>query len=97
MAYVKLQLSGRCGVSVAELELDGQLMADPLSLSDFPSLAAAGSGAVRAVVEGDAEGQVEGEEEKQQTEEEARRDARDLDSLNDEDLADDLQHAARIR
>ena len=44
--YVKLQLAARCGLSAAslELELDGQAMADPLSLSDFPSLAATGSG-----------------------------------------------------
>ena len=97
MDYVKLQLAGRCGVQVSalELELDGKAMADPLSLSDFPSLAASGRGVVRVVLEGGADGATE--EEKEQAEEEAERDARDLESLNDEDLADDFQHGARIR
>ena len=94
MDYVKLQLCSRhqLAVSAVELELDGRVMADPLSLSDFPSLATKGSGVVRALVEG---GAVEVAEEQKEAQDDA--DARDLESLNDEDLADDLQHQARIR
>ena len=93
--YVKLQLCSRFKLAIAhiELELDGRVMADPLSLSDFPTLAEKGSGVVRVVAEGN--GRAEVEEEKEANEEEER-DARDLASLNDEDLADDLHHIVRV-
>jgi hypothetical protein len=82
-----------------ELELEGRVMADPLSLSDFPSLAQRGCGVVRAVVDGASEL----EEEKERATDEGEGDgegnevAKDLASLNDEDLADQLQRGAHIR
>jgi hypothetical protein len=72
-------------VLLQELELAGKAMADPLSLSDFPSLLSSGRGVVRVLLS--AGGQEEEEKEPPAADEASRRQARDMQSLEDEELA----------
>lgn len=63
-------------------------MPDPLSLADFPALSKTGSGVVRVVV---SDGGIEEQKEQDGHVDEAA----ELASLNDEDLADEMD-AARL-
>lgn len=75
-------------VLLQELELAGRAMADPMSLSDYPSLLSGGGGAVRVLLLDGAQ-QDEAADGPRLSHDDAgsKRDAQELEALQDEELA----------